>query len=225
MKEKIAEIVFQVIEYGVDLQRRLETGRDVDIQLEQAHIQSLLLSEEESQIYSGFGRDLQPVSDGTLGQPQRMSATFLGARYALVCWLDEVFTLNQVSCGQWTERKLEARLFGTNDRAWKFWEQARLAQVRPDCSELEVFYLCVSLGFRGDLRHKPEELRSWVNQAKLRLGRVKELNFALESEAQFQAVSVLTGEGQFRQMAIFCWIALLVMIPTMSFVLIRQFGG
>ena len=224
MNENIASIVHPVVDYGLALRARFNAGQTIDVDLEQARLQGMLLSEEESQIHSGFGRDTSTSSDA-FEDGQRMKSSFLGARYALVCWLDEMFTLNEHSSHLWTERKLEGRLYGTNDRAWKFWEQARLAQVRSDSSELEVFFLCVNLGFRGDRRDRPDELRSWNNQSKLRLGQVEELAFPFSTELPSRSVLLFNGETRFRRMAITCWAALLIIIPLISFSLVRKFGG
>lgn len=225
MNKKIAAIVHPVLEYGLSLQSRLNQGAVVDFENEQARLQSLLLSDEESQVLAGYGRDTQEVvEDGSLGESTRLKSRFLGIRYTLVCWLDEIFTTNPHSSDFWTDHKLEARLYGTNDRAWKFWEQARLAQVMPGPSALEVCYLCVNLGFRGERLQKPEELRSWVNQAKLRLGHVEELMFPFATEQRRQYVPKLDGESRFRQMTVVCWGALLLIVPLISFALIRQFG-
>lgn len=226
VNENIAAIVHPVLDYGLALKSRLDMGTHIDIELEQARLQNLLLSEEESMVLSGYGRDTRKlVPEGALGDGQRMTSKFLGVRYALVCWLDEIFTTNELSKQDWTDRKLEASLYGTNDRAWKFWEQARLAQVLPGTSELEVFYLCVNLGFRGDRRRKPDELRSWVNQAKLRLGHVDELAFPYAGEQPGRFVPTLAGETRFQRMAVTCWAALLVVVPLVSFALVRRFGG
>ncbi|MFK7768215.1 MAG: DotU family type IV/VI secretion system protein [Mariniblastus sp.] len=224
MNENIADIVYPVVDYGLSLRAKFNAGEAVDVDLEQARLQAMLLSEEESQIHSGFGREVSAKVD-SFEDGQRLGSNFLGARYALVCWLDEMFTLNEHSSHLWTERKLEGRLYGTNDRAWKFWEQARLAQVRSDSSELEVFFLCVNLGFRGDRRDRPDELRSWNNQAKLRLGRVEELAFPFSTEVPSRSIPLLNGESRFRSMALTCWAALLIIIPLISFSLMRKFGG
>ena len=61
----------------------------------------------------------------------------------------------------WRDRKLEEALYGTNDRAWKFWHQAGLGQRRQGGDALEAYYLCVLLGFRGDGPEKPQTLQSW----------------------------------------------------------------
>ena len=88
-----------------------------------------------------MGRDV--AASIAISEPTR----FLGVRYGLTCWLDELFILYSPWERLWNERKLEASLYGTNDRAWRFWEQARLAESRAGSSALEVFYLCVILGF------------------------------------------------------------------------------
>ena len=224
MNENIADVVYPVIDYGLSLRARFSQGQTIDVDLEQARLQALLLSEEESKIHTGFGREVVAHHD-SYEDGHRLNSSFLGVRYALVCWLDEMFTLNEHSSLLWTERKLEARLYGTNDRAWKFWEQARLAQVRSDSSELEVFFLCVNLGFRGDRRERPEELRSWNNQAKLRLGRVEELAFPFSTEAPSRATPLLKGEDRFRRMALTCGAALLIVVPLVSYSLMRKFAG
>src|SRR5262245_63329913 len=52
-------------------------------------------------------------------------------------------------------------MFRSQERAVKFWEQARQAELRGDADGVEVFYLCVMLGFRGELRDDPGALRDW----------------------------------------------------------------
>jgi len=71
----------------------------------------------------------------------------------------------------WTERKLEEALYGTNDRAWRFWEQAAAADRRADPAVLSTFVLCVALGFRGDYSPNPAKLAEWLTAAKERAAR------------------------------------------------------
>lgn len=225
MNENIAAIVHPVIQYGLSLRARLPQLDSIDFEFEQARLQNLLLSEEESQVLAGYGKDTQEiVQDGSLGDTRRLKSNFLGVRYALVCWLDEIFTSHPQSRSFWTDHKLEARLYGTNDRAWKFWEQAKLAQIMQNSSAFEVFYLCVNLGFRGDRLQQADELRSWLNQAKLRLGHVEELTFPFSTEQRRQYVPKLDGESRFRTMTAVCWGALLFIVPLISFALIRRLG-
>src|SRR5205823_4923639 len=106
-------------------------------------LERLLQGETEARRYADLGAELE-------------------IRYALVCWLDELFVVDSPWGAAWNEHKLEVAMFGTNDRAWKFWEKARKAAGRSEVDVLEVYYLCVMLGFRGELRGEPEKLTAWA---------------------------------------------------------------
>lgn len=222
MNETIANTVHSVIDYGLRLRGYLDSGNSMDLETEQAKLLDLLMANVES-IDTEDSDQHANDQNTAFNDRRRMTNNFLGIRYALVCWLDEIFTNHEQCRQEWTEHKLEGKLYGTNDRAWKFWQQAKTAATRNDHS-LEAFYLCVNLGFRGDLRDQPEKLRAWVNQTKLRLGKVDELEFPFSTERSFQNVPSLTGAAKFRKMAFVCWAALLVVVPLVSFVLIRKFG-
>src|SRR5207253_5972906 len=71
----------------------------------------------------------------------------------------------------WNERKLEVGLYGTNDRAWKMWEQAKKAESRSGTDALETYYLTVMMGFRGDLRDNVDKLRTWTSNTQARIFR------------------------------------------------------
>ena len=232
MNDAFSKLVHPVIDYGLDLRGKLAAGTKPDLALEQARLRDLLLSDEEAQMHPDFGAEhgvrTSTGSDGFDVTPRRMSTRFLGVRYALVCWLDELFTnqaeLKNASWVQaWTENKLESQLYGTNDRAWKFWEQAKLAHAIQGDSPLECFYLCASLGFRGELRDQPDKLRSWCNQTKLRLGNVAELQFPYVTETTHRVnAQPLLGNSMFKKMAVICWVAMLIVIPLVSFALINR---
>src|ERR671918_718302 len=64
---------------------------------------------------------------------------------------------------RWSNSKLETQKYGTNDREFKFWDQADLAARRSDRDALEVYYLCVMLGFRGRWLDRPQQLAEWRN--------------------------------------------------------------
>ncbi len=164
MQSQLANLVHPVISYGLDLQARLKSGARPNLEHEQTILKDLLLSEFEARRWTDYGGDFgrggEPsVSHRAVGQ--RIGNHFLGVRYALVGWLDELFTCDSPWAALWNEQKLEVELYGTNDRAWKFWEQARLAQARPGSEALEVMFLCVMLGFRGESarpHRRPEQL-------------------------------------------------------------------
>ena len=62
---------------------------------------------------------------------------------------------------QWNANKMETALYRLNKRSTEFWEQAQRSQTRPTRDALEVYYLCVMLGFRGKMIERPIELNAW----------------------------------------------------------------
>lgn len=226
MQDHLANLVHPVLTYGLELQERLRRGESPDLDTEQAIIKDLLLTDYESQRWIDFGGEsVRPSGDHALGNTPRVGDLFLGVRYALVCWLDELFTGDSDWGKAWNERKLEVELYGTNDRAWKFWQQARLAQARTGTDSLEAFYLCVMLGFHGELRDEPEKLRTWIANAKFRLGNVKEPDWPYASMLEpAMNVPPLHGRDQFRHMVLAGWVTVLCVIPIVAFLLVQRLG-
>jgi type VI secretion system protein ImpK len=155
MEPDLENVVYPVFRHALRLRERLSRGDKCDLTLEQADLKGLLRTANEARRWPAYG------GDGGL---------FLGIRYTLVCWLDELFILDSPWTDRWTERKLEETLYGTNDRAWKFWEQARLAEARSEADALEAGYLCVILGFRGELRDQPARVGDWCEATEATLG-------------------------------------------------------
>ena len=148
---------------------------------------------------------------------------YLGVGYPLACWVDELFTLNSPVAAKWNERKFEIEFFATNDRAWRFWRQARMAADRPGDDDLEVFYLCAMLGFRGEWAEDPAQLRAWLGATRDRL--VKGLRQewagppALDPPA---SVPPRHGKDRVRRMALAAGLAVLVSIPAAVLLVARQ---
>ena len=53
--------------------------------------------------------------------------------------------------------------------AIRFFEKANEAEKRDSTNPLEVFFLCVALGFRGELSSDEEELRRWARRVHERI--------------------------------------------------------
>ena len=183
MREELSRIVFPVINYGLALRERIELGEQPQLDVEQAQLKRLLLSDIEAQHQAEFGGVRYVVDESTaVGLRPSMTVSapskdnFLGARYALVSWLDEIFILDCPSTRDyWNEHKLEPVLYPPSaERAWRFWEQAQKAQARPGGDALETFYLCVMLGFRGDLRDQLDKLTAWAAATQTRLDKSHE---------------------------------------------------
>ena len=105
------------------------------------------------------------AADGAVRRPAlgEIGDNFEGVGFALACWLDDLFIIDPASPWRtaWKEESIEFALYRSQDRASKFWQQARQAELRADFDALEVFYLCQMLGFRGEYRDNPAGLRDW----------------------------------------------------------------
>lgn len=107
------------------------------------------------------------------------------AKYALVCWVDEVLVeAPWEGSDWWNNNVLEVELFNTRLANEQFYVRSLQASALPTRDALEVFYVCVVLGFRGlyrdpdaavllaEPRGLPAELDTWARQTALaiRLG-------------------------------------------------------
>lgn len=78
---------------------------------------------------------------------------FALAKSALVFWIDEVLVNSPwAAATQWQDNPLEREIYGSRNRAWKFFENADAARSLEDTDALEIFTQCVALGFRGIYR-------------------------------------------------------------------------
>jgi len=223
MQEDIANLVHPVLSQGLALRDRLEAGAALNFDVEQAALKGMLLTELEAKRWVDFGGD---VSREPARQGGDDSATleFLGIRYVLACWLDEMFILFSSWEKAWTERKLEVALYGTNDRAWRFWQQASLAEKRPSTDALEACYLCVMLGFRGEMVETPEKLNNWIAAVRARLGKE---HVAWQGPPELEPptyVPPLRARDRLQRMVLACGMTLLVLIPIVVFVVVRHLG-
>lgn len=107
------------------------------------------------------------------------------AKYALVAWIDDVLIdAPWEGRGWWKENALEVEVFNTRLRHEQFYAKAQEASALPRKDALEVFYVCVVLGFRGlyrdpaaaavlaEPRGLPADLESWARSTSMaiRLG-------------------------------------------------------
>jgi type IV/VI secretion system ImpK/VasF family protein len=166
MNKPFARIVYKVLAEALDVKERLDRGESPNIEAVRQQFIPLIRSEGEGRRLSDY------VGDGV----------FLGARYALACWVDELF-IN--SCGptwgrEWQEQILEYELFHTNEAAEMFWQQADIvlrrpnsprASIAPGADAVETFALCVVLGFRGKYRDNPSKVREYLEEMRPQLTR------------------------------------------------------
>jgi type VI secretion system protein ImpK len=148
---------------------------------------------------------------------------YLGVGYPLACWVDELFTVNSPVGGAWGERKFEVEFYGTNDRAWRFWRQARLAADRSIDDDLEVFYLCAVLGFRGEWADDPAQFRAWLGATRERLVKGLRTEWSGPPALEFPTrVPARYGKSRLRRMALVAGIVVLVTVPVAALLIARQ---
>ncbi len=231
MQPLLGDVVHSVLHRGLDLKKRLEEGVQLDLDAEQAILKDLLLAESEIARIFEYGPDRDRprgnLSRSSAEQAESSQLDFLGVRYALACWLDELITLDDSDwSARWNEQKLEVELYGSNDRSWRFWQQAHLAQSRTNDDALEAFFLCVMLGFRGDLRNHDQQLRSWSASARQRLGQVHEIQWPYASQLNVPLPArPRRGRRRLRTMVMVAIATAMAVVPSVVFVLMWRAGG
>jgi type VI secretion system protein ImpK len=220
MQDELANVVYGILNQGLRVKQRLENGEPLDLDAEQSALRGLLLTDLEARRWVDFGGE---VSDGrrlTETRTGRGADAFLGMRYALVCWLDEIFIGDSPWSREWNEQKLETALYGTNIRAELFWEQARRAEARPGGDALEVYFLCVMLGFRGELRDDPQRLQTWVSNTQARITRSQGTEWPMPPEHEPPtSVPPRHGRERLQRMILVGGVVALALILVLAFLL------
>jgi len=199
MDAEIASHVYPIINQGLALRDRLRAGEMLDVDLEQTTLKRLL------------------TASSGLGAPRNV-------RYAVVCWLDELLG-NAPGWGPvpWEEQTLEMDLHGTSDGMWRFWDLARQAEQRGTCDALEVHYLLVMLGFRGELAEEPEQLGNWVEATRRRIETNGGVDWLQPPDLEpVTHVPPLTARDRLQSTVLLAGLAFLVLIPAAVLVLLRQ---
>jgi type VI secretion system protein ImpK len=210
MREDLADVVFPVLAHGLRVLERLREGEKLDMAAVQSELRTLLRTTPEAQKYPDYAGD---------------GEHFLGVRYALACWLDEVFIRDSPWRAAWTDRQMEWSLYNSNDRAYKFWRQADIAEARQGTDAVEAYYLCAMLGFRGELIEKANEFLDRCDRYKAQITRTQSQEFpgpqALEPEP---SNAPRRAREKLRRALILAGVAAGVLIPLAMFVLFTKLG-
>jgi type VI secretion system protein ImpK len=199
----LAAQVHEIFGRGLDLYERLKQGEIADFRTEHGQLRKLLWADGEvaaNPDYAGAMGNGMPARGSGMFDPD---AAFLGARYALACWLDELFIVDSPWAKQWTESSMEVEVvgFGTQQRAWRFWRQAQRAATRPGTDALEVYLWCVMLGFRGEPKKERIDWVSWADGTRAHIIKTRNQRFPHEAGTNPRPdVQILTGQRQFIRM-------------------------
>jgi type VI secretion system protein ImpK len=148
MTPDFAKHVDPVFEYVLELLDRLEAGPRQASGEREHHRIIRVLDQAEAALGSG-------------------NEDWMAAKKALVCWVDEMLSAPiWDDASYWIENPLEKELFNTADRALNFYTWCKKAAADRRRDALEVYYLCVILGFRG-LYDIPEVVANLVDQYEL----------------------------------------------------------
>jgi type VI protein secretion system component VasF len=211
MREETADLVYPIVAYAVQALQSVQRGDQLDMGTVQSELRGRLKTLPEAQRLPDYGGD---------------GDRFLGIRYGLACWLDEIFIRDSPWNAEWNERKLEESLYGTNERAWKFWFQAKLAQMRPGTDALEAYHLLVMLGFRGEGPEKPNTIESWRDAAEAQLARAQNQPWAGPQELQPDlVVTPRRGRERLRTVIVLLIGAVALAVPSASFLLMVRLIG
>ena len=196
----LASQVHEIFSRGLDLHERLERGDAPDFANEHDHIRKLLWGEGEAAANPEFAGAIGIGASASGAGNFDPNTAFLGARYALACWLDELFVLNTPWSpewsAQWKENMMEVEVVGTGagEAAWRFWQQTKRASTRPGTDALEVYLWCVMLGFRGDPESEGIDATKWADSTRKHIIQSRNQRFPHEAGANPRPdVDILTG--------------------------------
>jgi type VI secretion system protein ImpK len=169
MPEELANLVYPFLTYGLRLKERLASRELPDLPATQRALQGLLFPASPAAHSADFAGDQPgPAGFAAVAGTER----FLGIRYALTCWIDEIMVADTPWTDKWNENKLEPALYTSGERFWRFWAQAERAAREGRTDALEAFLLCAMLGFRGEYKDRPEELRTKLREFQTQIGQM-----------------------------------------------------
>ena len=169
MTPRFAHAVDPIFSYVLDLLDRIHRHEHPSPQEQRLVIRGLL---EQAEAILGTGTDWEL------------------ARYAIISWIDELLVDSPwEGADWWSNNVLEMEQFNTRACFEQFYVRAREASKLPQRDALEVFYVCMMLGFRG-LYRDPQLQQSFIEANGLPL--------ELEDWARQTGLSIRLGQGASR---------------------------
>ena len=142
------------------------------------------------------------TAERLLGQNQQWEL----AKYGLVSWIDEAL-IEAPWKGRdwWKENSLEWEHFKANERFEQFFVKAQSANSLPQKDALEVFYVCLVLGFRGLYRDPmqapalaeplglPGDIETWAKQTAITIQYGEDRPEIIEDNLPIEGAEPLEG--------------------------------
>jgi type VI secretion system protein ImpK len=166
MNQDFGSFVYKLLTSALDLKDRVDRNEPLDFEAERNRLLNMI-EKEKSRLPADYRGD----------------GVFLGVRYALTCWVDELFIIHSplAWADKWKGQNLEDEIFKTSLAAARFWEQADIVLGRPNALKttvtpgldaLETFFLCVVLGFRGEYYDNVPLVREYIDEMRDKLSHV-----------------------------------------------------
>ena len=134
------------------------------------------------------------------------------ARYALVAWIDEQLAsvLSWTGSSYWNQNKLQVNYYGHQLARERFYVWATKAEQMPKKDALEVYFLCVVLGFEGAYDNAPglqtptdlglpetkpdwiRKVRNWIKLTPVKLSERRTVGVEHDAEPLTGRVQVLS---------------------------------
>jgi len=167
MTPKLAQAIDPVFLHVLDLLERISQGEEPSPQEERLRIRALI---DQAEAIVGGGEEWE-----------------LG-KYAIAAWTDEVLgDAPWAGRDWWRNNVLEMELFNTRLCNEQFFLRAQKATTMSRRDSLEIYYVCVVLGFRG-LYSDPHMAQMFINS--------NGLPRDLETWAKQAAMSIRLGQGR-----------------------------
>lgn len=132
MTPEFAQPVNRIFDAVLDLIDRIERRERPD------------LNEEKKLIRMDLDALMARNAQGSAKSIEELDLT----RRALIYWVDEVLTMADA---EWKDITLEFDYFGEKNRAWRFYEYGERVARANSSDVIETWYLCLVLGFEGDI--------------------------------------------------------------------------
>jgi type VI secretion system protein ImpK len=157
MTDEFADVVMPIFQKVLQLLDRLFLG--------ESRTPDEVMAQTRSWIEEGARK--------TLGRPD-LARSFELARFGLVTWIDEILVDSPWGASaRWSVgvHLLEWSIYGTRSGAKTFYDEAKVAEDDENFDALEVYLLCVTLGFKGMKAYDEAGLSEWVERV---YGRISE---------------------------------------------------
>jgi type VI secretion system protein ImpK len=167
MTPRLAQAVDPVLLHMVELLDRIQSGQEPSPPDERVRVRALL---DQAEAIAGAGAEWEL------------------SKYALVSWIDEMLVDTPWSGRDWwSNNVLEMETFNSRSCYERFYVKAQEASTLAQRGALEVYYVCVVMGFRG-LYQDPEMSADFI--------RAQGLPPDLDTWAKQTALSIRLGQGR-----------------------------